>query len=330
MKVFISWSGERSESLAKSLRDWLKLVLYYVEPWVSQSDIQAGERWSVEVAKELEGSNFGIICITKENMNAPWILFEAGALAKSMQEGRVIPLLLDIDFKDISGPLAQFQAKKADSNGINEIINSINKSSPSPVPDAQLEKLFWLARPEIDAAINAIPKVNSPAKMVRPQGEILEELVSGIRSVELRLRDVSEPEYNTRRRKMHRLTPRLVLDAARSIQGESGDPVAILMVSSLFRDEIPWLYELGVDAYRSARSGGRQEYMNSIRNFRKALEITLSGNLDEFWNVEKKEMYYMLREVLDMGIFYSISSTRKNSGAQRPKRSDDTNTGEQK
>jgi hypothetical protein len=112
MKLFISWSGKRSQSMAVALRDWFPLVLHYVVPWVSETDIGAGERWALEVAKELEQSNFGIICLTKENIGSPWVLFEAGSLAKSLQDSTVVPLLLDLDFTEISGPLAQFQAKK--------------------------------------------------------------------------------------------------------------------------------------------------------------------------------------------------------------------------
>ena len=59
MKIFISWSGERSEALAKALRDWMQLVLHFAQPWLSQSDIKAGDRWNVEIAKELENCNFG-------------------------------------------------------------------------------------------------------------------------------------------------------------------------------------------------------------------------------------------------------------------------------
>lgn len=51
-----------------------------------------------------------------------------------MQDGRVVPLLLDLDFKEISGPLAQFQAKKVDSEGIKELIFGLNKATDSPVP----------------------------------------------------------------------------------------------------------------------------------------------------------------------------------------------------
>jgi TIR domain len=61
MKVFISWSGERSQILAQALREWLPMVLQSVDPWLSQADIEAGERWAEKIAKELEGCNFGIL-----------------------------------------------------------------------------------------------------------------------------------------------------------------------------------------------------------------------------------------------------------------------------
>jgi hypothetical protein len=40
MKVFLSWSGNRSKMLANTLREWLPLVLHYLEPWVSQAGYQ--------------------------------------------------------------------------------------------------------------------------------------------------------------------------------------------------------------------------------------------------------------------------------------------------
>lgn len=42
LKVFISWSGERSKEMANALREWLPMVLQYVEPFVSDKDISAG------------------------------------------------------------------------------------------------------------------------------------------------------------------------------------------------------------------------------------------------------------------------------------------------
>ena len=142
MKVFICWSGERSEAIAQNLRDWMPLVLYFVQPLLSDVDIAAGERWTQSVAKELETTNFGIICLTRENIASPWILFEAGSLAKSFQGSKVIPLLLDLEFSEISGPLAQFQAKKIDKDGINEMMQSINQAEPQPISETRVKELF--------------------------------------------------------------------------------------------------------------------------------------------------------------------------------------------
>jgi hypothetical protein len=83
MTVFISWSGERSKAAARALREWLPLVIHYVDPWMSDRDLSGGERWGVEVSRRLENSDFGVIVLTGDSINAPWILFEAGALSKA-------------------------------------------------------------------------------------------------------------------------------------------------------------------------------------------------------------------------------------------------------
>ena len=176
MKLFISWSGERSKALASALHDWFPLVLHYVEPWLSEADIEAGTRWADAVAKQLEACNFGIICITRENLASPWILFESGALAKSIEGSRVIPLLLDLDFREISGPLAQFQAKKVEKNGLMEIVEAINKTASHPVPEDRYRQLFEALWSDFEKKVATIPKAVSPSKQTRSQADILEEL----------------------------------------------------------------------------------------------------------------------------------------------------------
>src|SRR4051794_22380020 len=79
MKVFISWSGDKSKATAEALRMWLKLVIQSVEPFVSSVDIAKGDRGLNVIANELAESSFGIICVTRDNNLAPWINFEAGA-----------------------------------------------------------------------------------------------------------------------------------------------------------------------------------------------------------------------------------------------------------
>ena len=303
MKVFISWSGERSEALAKALREWLPLVLHYVEPWLSQSDIKAGERWNIEIAKELENCNFGVICITRENLNSPWILFEAGALAKSMQDGRLIPLLLDLDFKEVSGPLSQFQAKKVDSTGVRELALDLNKGAAAPVPDAQMEKLFSALWTDLEKQIAAIPKSATPAKHTRPQGEILEELVSGVRNVEMRIRDVIDDEPSFRRRKRMRFHPSMMNELMHRIAEGPSDPIQILFVASMFRDDAPWLYEIALDAYRSIQSGHRQKSQKSLRRFMEALDLVRRGPFGEEIGIDRMTLKMISSDIMRMDEF---------------------------
>jgi hypothetical protein len=108
MKVFISWSGERSRQVAEVLNRWLPLVTENVEPWLSTHDIASGSQWFSEITQNLEATTQGIFCITNENKNKPWILFEAGALAKGSQKSRVYTFLIDLGNEDIEDPLAQF------------------------------------------------------------------------------------------------------------------------------------------------------------------------------------------------------------------------------
>src|SRR5438045_1936561 len=110
MKVFISWSGTRSRDVAESLHEWLPYVINAVEPWLSSADIEKGARWALDLAQELESTSVAVICLTKENLNAPWILFEAGALSKTVGKSFVCPYLFGLDRIDLTGPLLQFQA----------------------------------------------------------------------------------------------------------------------------------------------------------------------------------------------------------------------------
>jgi hypothetical protein len=301
MKVFVSWSGERSQALAKALHDWIPLVLHNVEPWLSEADIEAGDRWADAVAKELADSNFGIICVTRENVGSPWVLFEAGALAKTMQGSKVIPLLLDLEFRDITGPMAQFQAKKVDKAGISEVIHSINQTANHAVPEARAKQLFDALWSEFEKNVKAIPKEPAAAKHVRPQHEILEELVASVRSLDARTRELSEGGPMSMRPRRMRFHPMMIREMMHMVGRKSRDPIGLLMAASMFRESMPWIYELGLDAYRAARSGLPEETDRAMHAFRLALEYTRHGPFPmEELGMHPEEMHMLTRELENM------------------------------
>ncbi|MFS0711666.1 toll/interleukin-1 receptor domain-containing protein [Brevundimonas phoenicis] len=310
MKIFISWSGQRSQAMAVALRDWLPLVLHYAEPWLSTADIKSGDRWGNEIAKGLQDSNFGIICVTRDNLEAPWLLFESGALAKSMEDGRVIPLRLDIDVSDISGPLTQFQSEKADDEGVKRLISSLNKCAANAIADDRLNRLFEPMWPDLKAKIDAIPASGTAQKRARPQAEILEELVAGVRSVEMRVRDISDEEPRIQRKYRRRIHPGMMMELSHRISQGPNDPIQILIFASLFREEIPWLYELACDTYRTIREGNHVAAQRSAERFRETILLLRHGPFMEMIGSDSKMMHMMLSDALEfMPLIHEIADS---------------------
>ena len=88
MKIFITWSGDKSLEMAFALRDWLKNVIQVTKPFVSEKDICMGSRWFNDISNELDDTHFGIVCVTPGNKEEPWLNFESGALGKSVKKKR--------------------------------------------------------------------------------------------------------------------------------------------------------------------------------------------------------------------------------------------------
>lgn len=186
MKVFLSWSSELSHKIAKEFRDWLPMVIQSTEPYVSSEDIDKGTRWSVDIATELQDSSFGILFVTKDNLKAPWLNFEAGALSKSFDSSRVTPFLFDIKASDMSGsPLLQFQSTSNDKEDIKKLIHSINNvTSSDKIPENKINLIFDKWWPDLEAKLKDLKNHHDSTSTHDPkpkpkdkQQEILEEIL---------------------------------------------------------------------------------------------------------------------------------------------------------
>ena len=189
MHIFISWSGEKSNLLAKALREWLPAVVQAVRPYFSTDDIKKGSRWNADVTRELQEAKVGLLCVTSENLNAPWVMFEAGALAKSLEASLVVPILLDVEPSALVGPLAQFQAARLDFNDMKQVIQTINSQlGAAALPDSILSSVFEKWWPDLEAKTAAIRATRSTAATppLRSDHELLEEVLSHVRDLNLR------------------------------------------------------------------------------------------------------------------------------------------------
>lgn len=102
-KIFISWSGDNSKLIAKALKTTLENQIFAntgLQCFVSDLDISSGDDWWQKIKSELRSCKLGIACITKENLIAPWIYFESGAMIS--HNLRLIPLLINCNIKALS------------------------------------------------------------------------------------------------------------------------------------------------------------------------------------------------------------------------------------
>ncbi|WP_429011697.1 toll/interleukin-1 receptor domain-containing protein [Aeromonas veronii] len=195
MKVFLSWSGERSRLVATLLDEWLRCVLQAIRPWISTKDIDRGSLWFSEIQDQLQDVTTGIICLTQENKEKPWILFEAGALAKGLSNSRVCTLLIDLEPHDIRDPLAQFNHTKPDQGGIYALVHTLNnRLGDNRLDSAILTKVldtYWAQFEERFQKIIADTPVTEKPK-ARPDKDILSEILEHTRTLNSRLNRLEE------------------------------------------------------------------------------------------------------------------------------------------
>ncbi|MGG9986156.1 toll/interleukin-1 receptor domain-containing protein [Lactiplantibacillus plantarum] len=163
MEIFLSWSKAWSHDLANAFRKWIPLVLQEASPFMSDADIDLGTIWNTKINSELQKSTVGIVFLTPENINSPWLNFEAGALTKAIDSNaKIIPISFgseDLTVKISKSPLKQFQSllntKKKD---FASLISNLNSSLTSPLSDDQLTTTFNLWWPQFSAELENIDK----------------------------------------------------------------------------------------------------------------------------------------------------------------------------
>lgn len=183
MKLFVSWSGEYSRAVGELLRKYLPCMLQGLNVFVSQHDIESGARWTLRLAQELEESNFGILCLARDNLTSPWLLYEAGALTKHI-DGRAAGLLLgDLRPSEVAGPLSQFQHRTFSRDDLSHLLMDLNKKMATPLEGEQVDLIFKKWWPDLESDYKAV-KVTPKTITRRDDSEILAEVLERVRNVE--------------------------------------------------------------------------------------------------------------------------------------------------
>jgi hypothetical protein len=175
MGVFLCWSGEKSRShqIAKILYKRIPEILQTANTFLSSLDIAPGTEWMDELKQALNSNSFGILCITPENKDYPWLHFEAGALWRGGEKDRrVCPLLYDIRPAEISGPLSQLQGKELlNRDAFFDVVKAVNQyGALHKIEDqSRLTVFFDRVWPNIQKDLS---KVKKPLNLTKqPEGQ---------------------------------------------------------------------------------------------------------------------------------------------------------------
>lgn len=326
MKVFLSWSGEKSHKVALVFRDWFPSVIQSLEPYVSSEDIDKGTRWSTDIAKELEDSSFGVLCVTKENLTAPWLTFEAGALSKTMDKSFVSPFLFDIKRSEVDGPILQFQSTIFSKEDVFKLVKTLNKAcGEDQLTDERLDKAFDVWWPTLEEELNKLKEFQEEITVEErdnppiPNNDILEEILDLSRLNQKLLRnqdadlsklvlEVNEKLQTTlkrlerdrmdRSKKRKRFSPSMVEELMLRSTKSRNKYIAFQMVLSLFREDFPWLYEAGMDVVRKLKENNSIKERNiAISDFMEFVDFSFEHPLMREMLMPDKEQYMMLREL---------------------------------
>lgn len=268
-----------------------------------------------QVIQRIVDDSLVIADLTGRNPNVFYELAIRHALRKPLiqiiQKGEQIPF-------DVAGTRTIYvdhQDLDSVDSAKNEIISQIDSLETDPgdieTPisvslDLQLlkrsEKPEERSLADLVAAVNdlrsSVGKVESKIGKKDQQG-VLDEIQNNIKILTTRLDECPDIFRNPLFRRGH-FHPVLLHEYLHI--GSRRDPAfGILVIASLFRDWIPWLYELGMEAYRSAKTTDAKEFKRNLTEFREAIEFSIHSPIArDYLGRGGKEMYILMEEIEPM------------------------------
>ena len=191
-------------------------------------------------------------------------------MAKGKLGTPVIGIALGVPLNRVStGPFYQFQTMDGSEGVLTKLLNQLARR----VQNLELVDVVKTLVQAFKATEASILKTAAATARTKPAATSAEEtavekLVEQMKSLPSRVAERLAEEGNSfRGRKRRRFHP-MMFEEMMHMGGELGDPVAILMVASLMRDDAPWLYELAMEVYRAVQLGdaeGIQREMERIQ-----------------------------------------------------------------
>ncbi len=301
--VFIS-HDTRDAELAEAFSKLLSSVSAGVLKSFRSSDkkgnqgIAYGVEWYPEIMKKLNEASDVVALLTKHSVDRPWILYEAG-VAKGKLNTPLLGIALGIPLnKANNGPFAQFQNSSDDVESLTKLVVQLVKRIPNSEPDTGVIKAQVQTFKEQVAEILKKQPIEETTN-----GELMEDSTVAKLFEEIKIMFQDLPERidrssdNMRNKKRFRLHPRMIHELIH-ISEKSGPPyVSFLIILSLFKEDMPWIYEIGKETYESLKRAKTLESKERIiSDFRRIIKQSHHPVFMEM--IGSKDGYRMMDELI--------------------------------
>jgi len=260
--------------------------------------IEYGSEWYPAIMEKIDEATDVVCLLTPHSVDRPWILYEAG-VAKGKLNTKVIGIALGIPLSSaIKGPFAQFQNLDDDLTSLTKLVFELVKKVPGLDPDENTVKFQVEAFKKKAAEI--ISK-NNKATVEEPEKESVEEtsVAKLFEEVKIMFEDLPQkienrvdPEFR-RRRKFHPMMMEELLHMTK----EGNSHIALLMALSFYKNDFPWIYEIGNDTIKLLQTKKTlKEKENAVKEFMNIFEFSFRHPMMREMTMHSKDYHMMFRE----------------------------------
>jgi hypothetical protein len=307
--VFISHDSRDAE-LAEAFSKLLKSVSAGMLKCFRSSDkkgtegFQFGDEWYNRLMDKLQAASDVVCLFTERSIDRPWILYEAG-VAKAKLETRVRAIAFGVPLTRLqTGPFFHFQNCEDTEESLSKLVLELTSRIPNLEPDSDViktqVKAFKATSDKIIEGLSRRGEKEAVHAEDNPLAKFLEEMKGLVRDLPSR---VSEKMIETgdpaRRRRFRRFHP-MMFEEMMHMGGDSGDPIGILMAASMVREDMPWFYEIAVEAYHAIKAGDTEAAEKEGRRLNRLAEMLMHGPfMEEFGSKETHMFMIEFLQVLD-------------------------------
>lgn len=295
--------------------------------------IEYGIEWYPEIMKKLEAASDVVCLLTPYSINRPWILFEAG-VAKGKLNTSVQGIALGVPLAAAaSGPFAQFQNLDDEVDSLTRLVIQLVGRIPGAEPDRdvvkmQVEAFKQKVAPLLEKQKLPQDKNSDEKKEEAPVAKIFEEIKVMFQDLPGRIERRVDPENSINRKRMRRMHPGLMDEMLHMTSKELGDNLGILIIGSFFKEDFPWLYDVGAEVYRKLESG-HPDAADALKRFIMLIDRMTHHPMmwemqerskDKRFEFEEMMMFsrHTLGRILDRIGKTNQSSTRTRARAKKP------------